>query len=360
MRVAFVTAVTTHHRDTDRTRRIEDHARTLQAQGHEVVVVCARWWEGDHPLFEADGLTYRGVASDPSAREFTTGVPTAVDNFEPDVVHAVGDVPAHLLAARAGATLARAPLVADWWTVPDPTGSGVSGFVDRRTFDLARHAPAVHVVPSRLVRTDLRAAGVPADDIRVVPTGVEWDLVQSVNPVERGDVAYSRTLDADANLESLLLALAEFRERDWRAVVLGDGPERENYETQVRDLRIDDRVTFAGARPVEERIASFKAAHVYVHTAHRAMFPTDLLRALACGCVGVVAYHEDSAAHELVEQYGRGFLATGDEEIVDALGDAGTMARRETEDAFAEYDRESVCDTYLELYDEVRAAHGFL
>jgi len=55
-----------------------------------------------------------------------------------------------------------------------------------------------------------------------------------VEPGEAIDVIYARRLDEGANLESLLLGLAELRGRDWQANVIGDGPERETYERLAR------------------------------------------------------------------------------------------------------------------------------
>ncbi len=51
--------------------------------------------------------------------------------------------------------------------------------------------------------------------------------IRDAQVVEGADIVYSRRLDEDANLESLLLALAELRDKGWHAVVIGDGPDRD-------------------------------------------------------------------------------------------------------------------------------------
>jgi glycosyltransferase involved in cell wall biosynthesis len=79
----------------------------------------------------------------------------------------------------------------------------------------------------------------------------------------------------------MLLGLAELRGKDWSATVIGDGPERAAYEEQAADLRIDDRIDFVGACDRNERIAYYRGAHVFVQTAFRAQFATELLWALA-------------------------------------------------------------------------------
>jgi glycosyltransferase involved in cell wall biosynthesis len=271
------------------------------------------------------------------------------------VVHAAHDRPGAVLAARTGAAAARAPLVVDWYdaTGDEPGGRLRSAVADRLRRRAAR-APARVVAPSRLVQTGVRELGVPESRTAVVPTGLDLDLIDEVEPEDGGDVVYSRTLDADANLESLLLALAEFRTRDWRAVVIGDGPERESYERQARDLRIDDRVAFVGEQPLERRLALFRGAHVYVHTARRTPFAADLARALACGCVGVAEYHADSAAHELVERRARGLLVTDDGELVECLRAAADLERRDRDGGVDDLGVDAVRRRYLDLYEDLR------
>jgi glycosyltransferase involved in cell wall biosynthesis len=361
MRVAVVAAVTSRHRDTDRRRRTRRTAELLAERGHEVVVCCGRWWADTGSFVdEGTGVRYRAVAPTPGSPGFATRVAATVRAVGPDVVHAVHDHPRDVLGAAVGARLARAPLVLDWYEddVPRRDRGALSGVLNPvREWQARRAARAADAVltPSRTVRTHVWEVGAPEDGVRVVPNGVEFDAVRSVEPTGDAEIVVSRQLDRDANLERLLLALAEFREYDWRATVVGDGPARADYERQARDLRIDDRVDFVGSLSPVERIARFKAAHVYVHTATRTPFATDLLRALACGCVGIVEYHAHSSAHELVETRQRGFLVTSDDELVEYLRAAGDLPREAVDESFAEFDEREVLTQYLECYRSVGA-----
>lgn len=351
MRVAFVSEATHHHRDSDATRRLRAVAEDLAGRGHEIAVYCAQWWDGEPDSFEDADVTYRAVTEDLDAGWFGPRLPAAIRRFDPDVVHAAAADPGHVLWARVGGTLASAPVLAEWYDPP-----AESGWTARR----AARWPATVVTPSRLVKTAVRELGAAGDDVQVVPTGVDVDAVRDAEPAGDADIVYSRRLDEDANLESVLLALAEYRERDWKATVIGDGPERASYERQASDLRIDDRVEFVGDLPVEERIARFKQAHVYVQTARRESFALDLLRALVAGCVGVVEYHAGSSAHELVEAQPRGFLATDDEALVDCIAEAGDLPRKTFDETFAEYDRWDVLEQYLDCYRDAQDEYGVL
>ncbi|MFB6219528.1 MAG: glycosyltransferase [Halobacteriaceae archaeon] len=360
MRVAVVAAVTSQHRETERRWRTRRTAELLAARGLDVVVCCARWWGATGSFVDEEaGVRYRAVAPTPGSPGFGTRVAAAVRDADPAVVHAVHDRPRHALGGAVGARLAGAPLVLDWYdtTVPRPDRGPLAGAVTPARRWVARQAVRAAdavTVPSRTVGTHVQSVGDPAR-LRSVPNGIEFDRVRAVEPDGDAEIVTSGRLDATADLEGLLLALAEFREYDWRATVVGDGPARRAFERSAADLRIDDRVAFDGDLGLDERLARFKAAHVYVHTATRTPFATDLLRAMACGCVGVVEYHEQSSAHELVEQRERGFRVTTEAELVETLGTAGELERLDRDDSFAEFDEREVVRQYLDCYREVGA-----
>lgn len=359
MRIAFVSQVTTHHRETESCRRLGRLARRLADRGHEVTFFCSQWWEGDLHAFEQDGIDYRALAdegTDSPSTQFALRLPFALLRLDPDVIHASYPPGRHVIGASLGSTLARAPLVVDWY------GDGPAPYRDYEATPSgkrrAARSPDTVVTPSRMVKTSVREAGATDEAVEVIPNSIDFEAIREAPATETGDIVYSRRLDGDAYLESLLLALAEFRDRDWTATIIGDGPEREGYERQARDLRIADRVDFVGDLPVEERIATFKGAHVYVQTARRESFPTDLLRALACGCAGVVEYQVDSSAHELVEKEKRGFRTTSDDELVDAIRKAGELPRMELNENFKSFDHRAILERYMDCYREAQDSFG--
>ncbi|PSQ42154.1 glycosyl transferase family 1 [Halobacteriales archaeon SW_7_68_16] len=340
MRVAYVALRTVRHRSTPATRRLQRVAASVSAAGDEVAVFCPRWAEsGDAP--EIDGVDHRPVAPDPDSRvRFRARLPLAVRRFDPDVVHALAAPPRAVRAADGAATLARVPLVAEWFdpvTEPDP------GVFSR---------PARSIAPSELVATRLRERG--ADPVTTIPEAIRFDRLTDVDSDDRGDVVSARRLDDDANLDSLLLALAEVRDRDWSAVVIGDGPEADAYRERATELRIDDRVTFVDDADREERLGIYRGAHAFVQTARRCVFARELLWALAAGCVGIVAYHAGSSAHELVAGREHGAAVTTDVELVDAIRSAADHDRRTIDESFRSYDVAAIADRYRETYRELR------
>ncbi|WP_248515858.1 glycosyltransferase [Salinarchaeum laminariae] len=300
-----------------------------------------------------DDVTYRAVIADANdQRAFSTWAPLAIRKSKPDVIHAVATRPSTVVASRVGATLARAPVLAEWY---DPSLASASDWSTRQ----ALSRPGRIVTPSRLTRRQLLELGATDAKLQVIPNAIDMEQIESVDPDDDGDVVYARRLDEDANLESLFLGLAELRDRGWSATIVGDGPAREEYEQQAKDLRIDDRVTFAGACDREERVAIYRGAHAFAQTARRCVFATELLWALACGCVGIVEYHADSSAHELVEGRERGFRTTNPRETAQAIRDAGNLEQRTLDESFASFDEEAVLEQYESCYETLRDEWGF-
>jgi len=350
MRVAFVSMETTHYRDTDGARRFERVARHLAARGHDVTVFCTQWWDGTDEWVERDGVTYRGVTISPALTSFAVRLPALLAMYDPDVVHARPSPPVTVLAANLGGTLARAPLVVEWF--------GDEPVATSRHHERAATLPDMVITPSEMVRTTVRELGATAETTQIIPESIDMSLVRATDPAETVDVAFAHPLDESANVESFLLGLAELRDRDWSATIIGDGPKREDYERQVSDLRIDDRVTFAGACDREERVALYKGAHAFVQTAYRTYFANELLWAMACGCVGIVEYQAESSAHELIEEAERSFRATDPQQIGDAIVDAGEFDRLTVDEDWAEFDRDAVLERYLQTYRDLQEAQG--
>jgi glycosyltransferase involved in cell wall biosynthesis len=351
MRVAVVSMLTTHLVETGSTRRTRRTAERLAARGHDVTVLCTQWWGGDLEEFEYNDVTYHAVTQVPAAGTFAARIPLALRRVSPDVVHASNHPPAAAVAASATGTFLRAPVFVDWWRDHADDGD--------LAYNRAARAADQLFAPSHMVKTTVREHGAPDEAVEVVPESIDMSLVRDAPVDDRADVVYARELDRHANVESFLLALAELRTRGWRAAVVGDGPARSDAEEMARELRIDDRVDFLGDCDPERRVSVCKGAHVFVQTADREPFATNLLLALACGCVGVVEYQAASSAHELVEGCPRGVRVTSPQVIADEIAAASEVSHATVNESFASYDHRDVLERYLESYRGALDEYGF-
>ena len=354
MRIAFGQCYTDAFRDTGWTRRMRRIAEGLARAGHEVTVFCPHWWSGRAPERYRRDVRYRAITATPAPDAFAARLPGAIVRYNPDVVHVSSAEPWTVLSARSGASVRRRPVVAEWFG-DRPDHPPTPARVDR----LALRAANRVVTPSRFVQTNVREFGASDDRTAVIPESINLSLIERLQPAGEADLVYARRLDADANVEPFLLALAELRHRDWRATVIGDGPARPRLLKQASDLRIADRVSFPGALPLVDRVARYRRAHAFVQTATRSPFASELLWAMAAGCVGVVAYQSASSAHELVERRPRGIRVTEDTELDDAIADAASMEHRSIDRTFETFDHTAVRDRYLECYRTIRDEYGF-
>ena len=345
MRVAVVVRNPPPKSERTGALRLRRLAAALADRGHEVTVYCVAWWEESGRRLEFDDLQYEAVTFDSPALFFSR-VPGLLFRHRPDVILVSPSPPGTAVAAAVGGTLARAPVICDWY-------GDERGVDDSRVRKFAAKLPSKVVTPSELHRTRVREWGAGDAAATVVPQSIDFSVIESTEPADYRDVVYARRLDADANLESLLLALAELRgQTDWTATVIGDGPERADYERQARDLHLGDRVEFVGECDRAERVAIYRGAQTFVQTAKRAHFAEELLWALACGCVGVVEYQGDSSAHELVERRERGIRVTDMENLDDAIEDSWTRGFRDVDKEFQQFDHDAITRRYLELFRE--------
>ena len=352
MRVALVAMETSHHRDSEGNERFQRLADGLADAGHEVTVFCSQWWEGEGEVFKPEDIRYHAVTLSDSVSSFCLRLPILLARYGPDVIHARPSPPQQVIAASVGGTLARSPLAVEWF--------GDEGLGDSRMTRAVAREPQLVITPSQMVRTTVREFGADDESTRIIPESIDFSLVESVDPAEEVDVVYAHPLDESANIESLFLGLAELRDRDWSATIIGDGPQRESYERQASDLRIDDRVSFVGACDRERRLELYRGAHAFVQTAYREYFPTELLWALASGCVGLVEYQAQSSAHELIENYPRSFRVTNPQQLADAIVDAGDYEHLTVDDTWQSYDHDVVLGRYLDTYEELVSDFGFL
>lgn len=352
MRVAVVSMYTHHHRDDPAVARTRRVAEGLAAAGHHVEWLCAQWWEGEPATFEQRDVLYRAVTGSPSLGSFRSKLAFALRRVEPAVIHAATVPPAQAVTAVTAGRLLRVPVVADWWR-PDRTEGS------ERAYRKAARKPARSLVPSETVRTSVRELGADGDSVRVVPESIDFELVRGASVDDRADVAYCRErLDEHANVESFLLALAELRDRDWQAVVIGDGPARRSAERTARDLRIDDRVAFLGRVEPAEFVPILKGARAVAQTATQEPFATGLLWGLACGCVGIVEYQAGSSAHELVETYDRGRRVTSPQELADEIVACRSLPQRAVAETFSGFDHDAILDRFREEYEAAIEGYG--
>lgn len=178
-------------------------------------------------------------------------------------------------------------------------------------------------------------------------------------PLPRDYVVAVGHLIKRKGVDLMLRALALLRSRGERLslVLVGDGPDRAEFERLARELEVADDVHFLGSRSHDEAIAVVKGSTLLVLASRAEGFPLVLGEAMACRKT-VVATAVDGVA-ELVLDGENGLVVPPDDPA--ALADALSRLQRDAplrerlaEHGYrrivAEYSWAAVARRYLEVY----------
>jgi len=104
-------------------------------------------------------------------------------------------------------------------------------------------------------------------------------------------IIMNRALLPVYGIEYFLSALPRIfdKEPSARALLIGDGPLKFSLQALVKQLRLEDRVSFLGTLPNDQMPSYLNAADLYVSTSLSDGTSTSLLEAMACGLPVIVS-----------------------------------------------------------------------
>jgi glycosyltransferase involved in cell wall biosynthesis len=141
------------------------------------------------------------------------------------------------------------------------------------------------VTPSRYLKDLVVGWGVSADKVRVIPNGVEDELLETPLPMKRSEgrlrALFVGRLTNWKGVETLLLAA---RDRpDVEVAIVGDGPEQPSLRELASQLGLNGRARFLGRLERAAAQAEMQRAHVLVLTSLYEGHSHTLLEAGAVG-----------------------------------------------------------------------------
>src|SRR5881296_384139 len=190
--------------------------------------------------------------------------------------------------------------------------------------DRAAAAAAVVTVSEANARYIVKTFGVPAACLHVIPCGVDTERFRPQG--SRGEpphlVCVGR-LKPFKNQRLLLEACAALHSRgvEFRCVLVGDGPCRDELEAARERLGLGGMVELVGAAEQAEVLAWWQRATIAALTSTSEGMPVCLMEAAACGVPAVAT--AVGRIPELIEDGVTGFLTTPG----DAEGLAGGLER---------------------------------
>jgi glycosyltransferase involved in cell wall biosynthesis len=322
-------------------RSISSFADEFRRLGHSVLTIA--------PEFEPPVEGEVGVLRVPALKhfngtDFSVPVPTpglvasAVDKFQPDIVHAhhpflMGGTALRIAQSRG------LPLVFTHHTMydqfahyvsgdPDSESPALSQFVVSLAVGYANMCDAV-IAPSDSVAELLRGRGVEVP-IEVIPTGIDTGSFAQGDgtgfrsehdiPLDAFVVGHVGRLAPEKNLDFLAQATAAFlaqRPRVW-FVVVGSGPREESIRTVHEAAGVADRLVLTGTCAGQQLIDAYHAMDVFAFASKSDTQGMVLAEAMAAG-LPVVAL-DGPGVRDVVEDSVNGLLLM--EEDAAAFADA--------------------------------------
>lgn len=359
-------------------RWLRDVAERLAAEGHQVTYLTRKQWDDDdppqipgvevvavsrrEPLYAPDGTRRTG----PPLR-FGLGVLRHLLRHRRtyDVVHTCSFPYFHLLGARVALAGTGVALGVDWfevwsrayWTRYSGRVAGTIGWLVQRL--------CVRATRRAFVFSALHARRLAEEGLRVEPVRLAGLYGGAADPEgapledrEPLVVFAGRHIpEKRAPLVPAAVAAARDRIPDVRAVVLGDGPERDLVLGAAAGLDFVEVPGFLGADEVADLMGR---ASCLLLPSSREGYGMVVIEAAARGTPSVVVAGEDNAAVELVHDGVNGFVARSEDprDVAEALvrvHRGGVELRRRTRAWFTEHARELSVDASLERLLEAYA-----
>jgi glycosyltransferase involved in cell wall biosynthesis len=238
------------------------------------------------------------------------------------------------------------------------------------------------VVVTESFKSILIGKGVPADQVEVIPNGVDLQMfredVEGAAKVRtahglgsRFVLAYIGTHGLLHGLKSVLLAADKLRYDDSiRFLFVGHGHDREAMLAMAREMRLPN-VVFVPGQPREQVPAFISAADACLVALRREPFlaqnfvPSKIFEFFGCARPVLASVSGEAAA--IVERAGAGRVVPPEDPaaladaVVDLAGDRSAtraMGARGLAFVQANYDRAVLARRYVELLERVAAAKG--
>jgi len=319
--------------------RILDEAQGMAARGHDVAIAAPR----EARIYDAALKRGLNAIVLPIARKNLAGVFALRHRFK---AHPVDVVNTHSstdswLAALACATLRRAPALV--------RTRHISALIPNNLPTRWLYLVATrHIVTTGdTLRMQLvRDNGFPPERITSAPTGID---ASRFVPGDRGAARRATGLPPERRLIGIVATLRSWKGHrylieafarlpaDTGLVIVGDGPRRQNIESEVREFGLGDRVRLAGNR--DDVLPWLQSLDVFALPSYaNEGVPQALVQAMlcglpcvttACGGIGEIAYDGTTAIlvkNEDADDLRRGLeKALGDAELRRRLGTAARL-----------------------------------
>lgn len=315
MKIAFVYDVIYPYVKGGVEKRVWELAVRLAARGHEVHIFGMKYWDGKDSQ-KKEGITLHGVCPSyplyadgrrkiPETLVFSARLFPVLVRERFDIIDCQQFPYFSCITARVVAGVRRTPLVITWhevWGGYWYTYLGWKGCFGKLAERVVALLTRNNVAVSETTARNGRPLGIPVDTI--IPNGIDLSRLDALpaSP-EISDVIFVGRLikekHADILVDAMTILIRDHP--DLRLLIVGDGPERESLQQQVRAQGLEKNIRMAGFFSDHDAVlAAMKSSKVFVIPSTREGFGIAALEALACGLPVVTVDHPGNAVCDLV------------------------------------------------------------
>lgn len=378
MKIAFVTDSIYPYNKGGKETRLYELSEKLTEKGHEVHIYTMKYWKGEdvkkenkvylHGLCKNYPLYTQGNKKKKGRRSIKQGIIFGLaclkllkEDF--DVIDADHMVYFHLFPAKLACLLKRKKFIITWnevwgkdYWIKYMGKKGIFGYWIEK---LASKLPdKIISVSNHTTKNLIEKLKVKPEKIITIPNGIEFNKIQKVMPAkEKSDIVFAGRLLSHKNVDLLIKAVKIIKKAKpgIKAVVIGDGPEKENLINLTKQLNLNKNIIFKGFIEKQEDVLSLiKSSKVFVLPSSREGFGIAALEAMACGIPAITINHKDNAAKDLIKQGKNGFLSEKSEQdiasnIIKALKTSSSMKQACINEA-EKYDWDNLISKFEEVY----------
>lgn len=299
-------------------KRIYELGRRLVQEGHEVHIYGLNWWEGPDVII-FDGMVIHGVCkkmelytngrrSISEAIKFSSGLIPQLFKEKFDLIDISVFPYFSCFSAKLISVLTRTPIIFTWhevWGDYWYEYMGKFGYFGKLVESIVSKLTSKCIAVSETTKNSLVSLGVAANNIHIVPNGIDVKSIFSIQPaVEKCDIIFVGRLIKEKNADVLIEAIDYARNLlpDIKCYIIGDGPERERLTGLVSEKGLSNNVQFFGFMDYNDVIAHIKSSRALVIPSSREGFGMVVIEAYACGVPVITVRGPRNAACGLVNE----------------------------------------------------------
>ena len=204
----------------------------------------------------------------------------------------------------------------------------------------------------------LKSYNVPID---VIPNGIDYEKIKNPEIVQhdKPEIVFAGRFVPQKNLAQIIKTLAEVKDLNWHATLIGDGQDRESVEKLTAELGLTERIAFPGWKTPEEVIDIFHHADILFMPSTTEGLPVTGIQGMASGLALVLS--DAGGNPEIVLPGVNGFVHSPE----DTASYAATLRslltdpeklleiRRNSVEQAEKFDIKKTAGEYLKVFEEV-------